>query len=117
PRARIRGRGGRGERGKPGAGQDSRPVAMEVGSRQEVCRNFPAEPVRAEKGGRWKSPRRRATLRLTFFLCVRSGAARAQRSRAATRRGAPARADLGGSSGLGAKGRRGEGFPRGESRA
>ncbi|KAI5188094.1 hypothetical protein NEIRO03_2695 [Nematocida sp. AWRm78] len=58
---------------------------MEVGSRQEVCRNFPAEPVRAEKGGRWKSPRRRATLSSIVCVVGRRGRREAARRRAVER--------------------------------
>lgn len=75
---------------------------MEVGIREEVCRNIPAESGRAENGRRCSSPR--------GWVCSMVGqSSRAARERgrvSARTRGGRAGADLGGSSRLGSQGPR-----------
>ncbi|KAI5131482.1 hypothetical protein NEPAR08_2472 [Nematocida parisii] len=105
-RARKGPRGGAQRR--PGAGLDSRAVAMEVGIREEVCRNIPAEPARAENGRRCSSPRARAALQEAPVARRRACGEGRQRWRL---EGARAQI-LEGVADLGAKGRRGEGFPQ-----
>lgn len=78
---------------------------MEVGSREEACRNVPAEPGRAEKGRRCSPP---DALPRRARVAGRSAGGEARRWRRVERAGAQI---LDGVALLGAKGRRGEGFP------
>ena len=96
---------------------DSRTVATEVGTRQGVCNNSPAEATGPENGGRSSvathAPPQSHTLSNDGALRVGGRGGRRGEGPSASRTGTAAGADLGGSSNYSnetLEGRRGRGF-------